>query len=256
MVDLSVVVGASGNIGRAMTKLFTDQGRTTLSIDLNTRPILDSVSSTNLSLFDCDVTDGTQLDTVINSYSPDKFRVRSLILCAALDSVPKGMTEADPYDTGIQNQDINAIRMRVDVNITSQLLCISKFYHHFFDLTHVTLFSSIYGVRSPIHSIYPQDCFIKPIEYSASKASILGITKHLAYTLAQDKKGRCNCLILGGLESSLHDDGFRKRYTSLVPLMRMARMADVTNAVEFLDNDRSSYITGTSLTVDGGYTIA
>ena len=48
---------------------------------------------------------------------------------------------------------------------------------------------------------------------------------------------------------------FAKVYASRAPLGRMARMDDVAEAVRFLISDKSQYITGQNLLVDGGWTI-
>ena len=68
------------------------------------------------------------------------------------------------------------------------------------------------------------------------------------------KKGRCNCIVLGGLENISQSKQFQKNYIRKVPLGRMANIKDVLNAYKFISSDDSSYITGTSLYVDGGYT--
>ena len=92
-----------------------------------------------------------------------------------------------------------------------------------------------------------------PKQYTASKSSIIGITKHFAVTAALSKKGRCNCIVLGGLEDDSQSSQFQENYISKVPKGRMAYIDDVLNAYQFLSSDKSTYITGISLFVDGGY---
>jgi len=57
--------------------------------------------------------------------------------------------------------------------------------------------SSIYGLLSPDQRIY-EEGFCKPISYSISKSSILGLTKYLA-TYWADKNVRVNAVTLGGV---------------------------------------------------------
>ena len=51
------------------------------------------------------------------------------------------------------------------------------------------------------------------------------------------------------------DNTYVKRFTDRVPMKRLARPEEVANVIAFLCMDASSYITGQSITVDGGYTI-
>ena len=79
------------------------------------------------------------------------------------------------------------------------------------------------------------------------------MTKHFAITSALQNKGRCNCLVLGGLGNNAQELDFQKKYINKVPLERMANIEDVVNAYSFLNSTKASYITGTQLVVDGGY---
>ena len=62
-----------------------------------------------------------------------------------------------------------------------------------------------------------------------------------------------NCVSFGGLENKLVNKSFKKKYISKVPLGRMMRKDDIIGVIEFLSSDSSSYITGTNIIVDGGY---
>ena len=159
----------------------------------------------------------------------------------------------DNYDYGLSNQEFAEINKRVLVNITSQMYILKLFEPYLYSESSVCLFSSIYGIQSPDQRIY-EDKFTKPLEYSASKASILGITKHFAITSALSNKGRCNCIVLGGLENDNQSNIFKNNYLKKVPLGRMANIKDVLNAYKFISSKESSYITGSSIIVDGGYT--
>ena len=56
------------------------------------------------------------------------------------------------------------------------------------------------------------------------------------------------------IKNSKDTKSFEKRYTDKVPLKRFARTDEVASAVIFLSSEASSYITGSLLTVDGGWT--
>ncbi|AWK90252.1 SDR family oxidoreductase [Azospirillum thermophilum] len=117
--------------------------------------------------------------------------------------------------------------------------------------------ASIYGVVAPDPRIYEGSSYMgRPINtppvYSASKAGVLGLTRHLAALWAPHGV-RVNTLTPGGVESG-QNDAFRERYGARVPLGRMAKAAEMVGALVWLASDASSYVTGQNIIVDGGLT--
>ena len=115
--------------------------------------------------------------------------------------------------------------------------------------------SSIYGILGPDQRIYEGSEYMgmpinTPAVYSASKASVVGLTKYFA-TYWGAKGVRVNTLTPGGVASG-QNDVFEKRYSARVPLGRMAQPDDLANALLYLASDASSYVTGQNLVVDGG----
>jgi NAD(P)-dependent dehydrogenase (short-subunit alcohol dehydrogenase family) len=118
--------------------------------------------------------------------------------------------------------------------------------------------ASIYGVVAPDQRIYEGSEYLgkkinTPAVYSASKAGLIGLTKHLAAYWGRNNI-RVNCVTPGGVFSG-QNETFVKNYTDKVPLGRMANAQDIFGAVAFLASDLSSYITGHNLIVDGGWTV-
>lgn len=87
--------------------------------------------------------------------------------------------------------------------------------------------------------------------YSVSKAGVINLTKFLATHLAPNI--RVNCIAPGGVEYD-QDIKFIKRYSNLTPLGRMMKKNELNKLVEFLCTDDSSYMTGATIVVDGGWT--
>jgi len=115
--------------------------------------------------------------------------------------------------------------------------------------------ASIYGAMAPDHRIYEGSFYLgrqinTPAVYSSSKAAVIGLTKHLA-TYWADKGIRVNTLAPGGTESGQNEE-FNRRYSSRIPMGRMAHAHEMVGALIYLASDASSYTTGQLLLVDGG----
>ena len=90
--------------------------------------------------------------------------------------------------------------------------------------------------------------------YSASKAGIIGFTKSLAKEVAS-RNILVNAVAPGFIETKMTDvlkDEVKEEISKTIPLKRMGKAEDVANVVEFLASDKSSYITGQVIHVDGG----
>ncbi|MEZ5140722.1 MAG: SDR family oxidoreductase [Acidimicrobiales bacterium] len=109
--------------------------------------------------------------------------------------------------------------------------------------------------RGPDQRLYEEDgrqAFVKPVDYSVTKAGVLGFTRAVAAMYAGTEI-RVNALSPGGARAA-QDDGFVERYSSRAILGRMADPGDYRAAMVFLCSDASRYMTGANLVVDGGWT--
>ncbi|MEI7835820.1 MAG: 3-oxoacyl-[acyl-carrier-protein] reductase [Planctomycetota bacterium] len=90
--------------------------------------------------------------------------------------------------------------------------------------------------------------------YAASKAGLLGLTKTTAKELAS-KNVRCNAVCPGFIQTEMTDvlpQQAKDMALEQIPLKRFGQPTDIAKAVAFLASDASGYITGQSLSVDGG----
>lgn len=95
--------------------------------------------------------------------------------------------------------------------------------------------------------------------YCASKAGMVGFARECAREFAPYGI-RVNTVLPGVIEtprteSYLTDEENRKKMAAKIPLNRIGRTQDVADAVLFLCSDASSYMTGSTLSVDGGWTM-
>lgn len=118
--------------------------------------------------------------------------------------------------------------------------------------------SSIYGIR-PIDTLVP---------YSSSKAGLIGMTKGIAKEYAVQGI-TCNVICPGTMYSDLMErlgrayceqtgesfENYVRDLSEEIPIKRLAKPEDIGNMVLFLASDAAEYITGETITVDGGTTI-
>ncbi len=95
------------------------------------------------------------------------------------------------------------------------------------------------------------------VNYAASKAGVIGMTKSLAKELAS-RNITVNALAPGMIETKMSEqmsEAAKKQMLSMIPAGRIGRPEDVANAAAFLAGEEAAYITGQVLCVDGGMAV-
>lgn len=118
--------------------------------------------------------------------------------------------------------------------------------------------SSDYGLIAPDQRIYrkeglPDDQqMVKPVSYSVVKHGIIGLTKYLAIYWA-DKGIRVNTLCPASLENGQNEE-FISKISNLIPMGRMSRPDEYVCTVLYMISDATTYMTGSTVVLDGGRT--
>ena len=92
------------------------------------------------------------------------------------------------------------------------------------------------------------------VNYAASKAGLIGMTKSVAREFAS-RGITANCIAPGYIETEMTNklkDEVKSSLNEQIPLGRIGNVEDIAYAVAFLASDEASYITGQTLAVDGG----
>lgn len=89
------------------------------------------------------------------------------------------------------------------------------------------------------------------VNYSASKAGLIGATKALALELAK-RRITCNCVAPGLIETDMVAELPQEQLMQHIPLRRMGKVEEVAAMVNFLFSDEAGYITRQVFAVDGG----
>lgn len=151
-------------------------------------------------------------------------------------------------DDNLFNISLESFDNYLKVNLTS-LFSVCREFARNNKIGSIVNFSSTYGCGSPIPSMYVNEQ--KHIGYGVSKAGVIQLTKHLAIHLAPNI--RVNNVVPGGVRFK-QDEDFVKRYSEHTPMGRMMNVNELTGVLDFLCSDHSSYVTGESIKVDGGWT--
>jgi len=87
--------------------------------------------------------------------------------------------------------------------------------------------------------------------YSAAKAAVIGATKALSQEVGR-RGVTANCVAPGFIKTDMTEGINEKDYKQLIPLNRFGTAEEVADAVDFLASEKSSYITGQVLSINGG----
>jgi 2-deoxy-D-gluconate 3-dehydrogenase len=258
----AVITGAAGLLGKQFALALAQAGAKVVLADLNAQ----AAEANALWLREqglkaisvgVDVTDPISVQTMVQSALEAFGSVDVLINSAALD--PK----FDPANVGSQvanafeSYSLDAWRQALDVNLTGTFLATQAVVRQMLTQGQgvVVNICSTYGLAGPDQRLYERpdgSRSFKPAYYSVTKAGVLGFTRYLAAYYA-GKKIRVNALTPGGVYNG-HDEVFTSQYSARTVLGRMANIDEMSAAMLFLCSDASSYMTGSNLVVDGGWT--
>jgi NAD(P)-dependent dehydrogenase (short-subunit alcohol dehydrogenase family) len=256
-----VITGGMGQLGQQYAGALMDYGAKVAIVDLQIRKAnlndkLARHSESDFMLLRADVTRRSSLEAALREIKRQWDIPHALVNNAALDSPPDAPAEENGPFENYPESSWNDI---MNVNVKGVFLCCQVFGGQMAEARQGSIVNicSVYGLVSPDQRIYTYrrkegQTFYKPIAYSASKSALLNLTRYLA-TYWADRNVRVNTITLGGV-FNYQDKQFLKGYCARVPLGRMAREDEYNGALIFLLSDASSYMTGSNLVIDGGWT--
>ncbi len=238
-----VVTGGGGGIGRAAALSFARAGAKVAAIDLDdrgleaTRTELGKISSGHIAAR-CDTSNPESIAAVSETIE------QALGPCGVLVN-----TAAVLRPGGLENLSLAEWNAVLAVNLTGYFLCAQVFGRPMRkagrgSLIHV---SSISGSHAQGQSG----------AYSVSKAGVIMLSRQLASEWGPQGI-RSNVvspgMVITPMSQSFYDTpGVTERRSAVVPLRRVGMPQDIADAILYLASDRSSYVNGDEITVDGGY---
>ena len=266
----AIITGGTGLLGSVYTHSLLSLGASVIVIDKKidkTKFIKNLVKEYNLTkeiinkikFVKCDITNKKQIDKSFKKIRSNLKNLKVLINNASLVKQVGNDDLRDTYKPFLQMKQKDWEDF-FSVDLTGTLLVTQKcipFLRKNGGGSIINI-SSTYGILSPDQRIYeslsPKNSkqkIEKPIGYSISKSGVLNMTRFLATKFAEDKI-RVNTLTLGGVYAN-NPKSFVKSYSDKTPLRRMADKNEYAGPIIFLATDASSYMTGSNLVVDGGW---
>lgn len=231
-----LITGSSRGIGKATAKLLAKQG---YKIVLHCNKNIDKAKSVqeeigeNSRILQFDISNREQTTEILTNDIAENGVYFGLVLNAGItkDNVFPAM-EDDEWDSVI-NTNLNGFYNVVKPLILPMIQSRQK--------GRIVTLSSVSGLSGNRGQV----------NYSASKAGIIGATKALSLEVA--KRGiTVNCVAPGVIESDMTEDLPKDKVLDMIPMKRFGTAKEVANVIEFLISEKASYITGQVISVNGG----
>lgn len=231
-----LVLGATSDIGMQLVRTISCcNPKEVLALGRNMLR-LNELKSSNVTLCPCDLSNDGNIDMFLET-------------CQTIDGlvVSVGRVHIRPIKNEIRESVANLANEHLlnTINVIAKLTRRNMLAKG----ASIVFISSISGIDTS---------FVGGSLYSSMKGAISGLSMSLARELAYNGV-RSNCICSGMIDT----EKFRRMFsdekiaslTEMHPLKRLGTPTDIANAVVFLLSDFSSWITGTNLKVDGGYTL-
>lgn len=256
-----VLAGGAGQIGFKMATALADAGGTVAIADLDTemaeqkiREITDVELASRLKVYSVDVSSKNNVDELFKRIESELGDPYGLINCFHFKGNSRRLDTTSNFFAGFEDYPEEAWDQVHNINLKGTFLMSQAVIPYFKKKRKgvIVNISSTYGNVSPNKSIYGDSGINAPVAYSSSKAAIINLTRYIATHMAEYGV-RANVLSLGGVYNNQSED-FLKNYKALTPMARMASAEEYQGAILFLLGDASSYMTGSNLVIDGGWT--
>jgi NAD(P)-dependent dehydrogenase (short-subunit alcohol dehydrogenase family) len=247
-----IILGGLGLIGSEITKEISQLGGKILVIDNNEKKYLRSKKNFNkkkIQYFSLNLQNINKIDYYYNKVLKSFGCPNIFINCSYPRTEDwKNNTFKDITITSLKNNiNYHLVTYTYIAKLTAEMMKKKKIKGSLIQ------FSSIYGVTAQDLNIYKKTKIKENVSYSVIKGGIVNLTRQMASYYGKSNI-RVNTVCPGGVLDN-QDKSFIKNYSERVPLGRLANKNEIAQAVLFLASDASSYITGTTFMVDGGWSI-
>lgn len=244
--QVAIVTGAGAGMGRAIAKLFAQEGAQVVAADIKpdgVKTLIEEAKDVPGTIVykETDVSNQQQVEAMID-FAVEQFgRLDVLVNNAGImdNMIPVAELTNELWDRvlGVNlNSVMYATRKAVKVMCNSNGRIIN-----------IASVGGLNGARAGA-------------AYTASKFGVVGLTRNIGFMYA--KEGiRCNAIAPGGVETNIGTSmqdvsvfGMERMQTGAASMPRQGKSDEIAHAALFLATEESSFVNGTVLTVDGGWT--
>lgn len=248
---LAVITAAASGMGRSGCELFAREGAKVLGIDIDAAALEEVAHNVRRQ-------GGEMLTITADLSRPDECSRVLADAAQMLGGIDILWCHAGtPGPAGIEGLDLEKYRFAMDLNLTSSIVMTRDVAPHMRARRGGSIIytSSVGGLVGSMTS---------PV-YSAAKFALVGLAKSVAQDYAPHNI-RVNALCPGAIDTPMHVEFMargapadiaaenKRKTMASIPMGRAGRAEEVAWAALWLASDESSYVTGISLPVDGGFT--
>lgn len=230
-----MVTGGAKGIGRAIVEKFIESpDNSVIVIDKEKTEFIDSLlkgEGERFYYFKHDIADRSGLASVLGKIK-DMHKINGIVNNAA-----------EIYFENWKDFKMETWDRTMDVNLSAPLQIVHSLTNSLEKNASIVNIASTDGFYAAFDSI----------AYAVSKAALMSLTKSLAAVLG-DKKVRVNAIAPGWVETEMTKDTMPAATTEINPLHRNAKAKEIADVVWYLLSEKSSFINGQTIVVDGGLT--
>ncbi|MFC9242589.1 SDR family NAD(P)-dependent oxidoreductase [Streptomyces sp. NPDC057136] len=242
---VAIVTGAASGIGKQTAIEFARQAAQVVVADIDEKSGTGVVDELKTGGHDAifvktDLTSEADCENLIATAGDTFGRVDILVNNAGIE-----------ISTPLHEMSVHEWDRLLDTNLKSMFLCSKHALR--------TMIEATSGVIVNVCSVSGLVAWPGIAAYNATKGGVMMLTKSLAVDYAKYNI-RANCVCPSIIDTPMtdtsigHDAAVKEQKAQLNPIGRLGTPEDVANAILFLASDKSSFVTGAALTVDGGYT--
>ena len=257
-----VLTGSSGRLGTQYAHFLSASGANMILIDIDSNlnaklaKQIQNKYKTNSKSYTCNISQKKDIQKISKLIIKEYSKIDGLINNAGFTTSFAKKEKKKSYSSSFEDFPIELWNQTLEVNLTGTFLCCQEFGREMAKKKSGSIINiaSHYGLVGPDQRIYGNSGLNLPISYATSKSGILNLTRYLA-SYWRGKNIRVNTLTPGGvLDKKIQTKDFIKKYSEKTILNRLANIDEYNGAILFLMSDASSYMTGSNLVIDGGWT--
>ena len=237
---IAIVTGASQGIGETIAVEMAKSGANVFCLARNKKALESTINKIisngdKASAYSCDISDNEQFNNIVTDIFKEYGSIDILVNNAGITNDTLLMRMSDDQWDSVLN-----------INLKGSFTCTRSVIKY--------MMKKKSGRIINITSIVGLTGNAGQANYAASKAGLIGMTKSIAKEVAS-RGITANCVAPGWIETAMTEqlsDDVKNKFLSQIPTGKIGYPKDIANTVIFLASKEAEYITGQTITVDGG----